>query len=343
MAHKLRDNVLGMCGLMLMFVPFMAWVFIFYAQFGHLNAHQNREQLARPKTYRLHVLLSRTALFLPIYTVLIYISVMEPSYFEGLQPLFAIVEGYSFYSMFAVIVTNLGGPSAAVKLMQNHPEQVPCCTWCPDSPTLFYSKVVSALKYFLFLRVPCIMIGSISYYHNLKIINVIMTLVTLGLLVNGVVSLVTFYENVMHTGLAHFSKVVVLKVSIGLIVVQGILEMFLEMGGVFDDMAADNGYSKDGTITRYYCFLILVEYVFFAAAVANFYTEDVAYLSFPNPLQSSSSLMADDKFLSPSEFLLDVLSFHDVFTTFPVDISESESRALASSGPGNTTLEMGSL
>jgi len=306
-----------------------------------MTAHQQRDQLAKPKTYRLHVLLVRTALFLPFYAIFIFISLMEPSYFEGLQPLFAVVEGYSFYCMFAMIVANLGGPSAAVKMMQTHPEELPCCSWCPQSPPVFYNRVVSGLKYFLFLRVPCIIIGTVTYYAGMKVINVVMTLVTLGLLINGLVGIVTFYENVMHVGLSHFSKVISLKISIGLIVFQGIIEMFMELGGVFDGLVANPGYSAENTLTRYYCFLILVEYVFFSAAVANFFSGDINYLGFADPQQSSSSIdLAASDTLSPLEFMGDVLAVHDVFTTYSVSISDAESRALNDSGPGSRSIEL---
>lgn len=341
MGHPLAGNILGISGLVLMIFPLTAWVYIFSKQFGYLKSHQNREQLAKPKTYRLHVLIARLSLFLPLYAIFIYICVMEPSYFQGLQPLFAIVEGYSFYAMFALIVANLGGPLAAIRVMQNHPEEVPCCSWCPDQPTLFYPRVLSALKYFLFLRVPFIIIGSVAYYHNLKIINVVMTLVTLGLLINGLVSLVTFYENVMHLGLSHFAKVITLKVSIGLIVVQGIIEMFMESGGVFDSLQANSGYTVAGTLTRYYCFLILLEYVLFSGAVAYFYSDDIKYTDFANPAQSSSSIdVTSSNSISVAEFLSEVLCVHDIWTKYSLEISGTELWSLSESAPGKGSIEL---
>lgn len=55
-------------------------------------------------TSRIQTLSTRTALFLPAYTILILISLLYPSVFIALQVPIAVAEGYSFYCFFVLLV-----------------------------------------------------------------------------------------------------------------------------------------------------------------------------------------------------------------------------------------------
>lgn len=99
-SQPLSQDTLGIIGLILLVVPFVAWYMVVSSQYSS----------ATGKTRRVAVLLARTALFLPSYAFLMWLSLINPSAYEGLEILVAVVEAYSFYSIFAVIVTNLGGP-----------------------------------------------------------------------------------------------------------------------------------------------------------------------------------------------------------------------------------------
>ena len=99
MVHPLKGNYLVDIGIVLTLIPFASWCYILKKQ----------HEISNSKTYRINVLIARTSLFMPLYALFMWIALIEPNTFEALQIPFAIVEGYSFISMFALIVTNLGG------------------------------------------------------------------------------------------------------------------------------------------------------------------------------------------------------------------------------------------
>ena len=276
MTHTLHHNTLGIIGIFLLLVPFSAWILILFKQYEQIKS----------KTYRLHVLICRTCLFLPFYAILIWLSLIEPQLYAGLQVVFALVEGYSFYSMFALIVANMGGPAEALNTMRitNKP---PYCSCCPTEPGVFYSKVVRALKYFLFLRVPIVIVASIGDIRGLKSLYLLATLVALAILVYAVVNIISFYENVYYLNLGHISKLITLKLSIGIIVIEGIIEMILEYAGVFNNLQADNGYTQDGTLIRWFCFVIMLQYVVLSILCWNVWSADIQYTGFPDSNDSA--------------------------------------------------------
>ena len=283
--HSIHHNTLGIIGIFLLLVPFTAWVLILFKQY----------ELIKAKTYRLHVLICRTCLFLPLYAIFIWLSLVEPQLYAGLQIAFALVEGYSFYSMFGLIIGNMGGPAEALNTMRitNKP---PYCSCCPTEPGVFYCKVLRALKYFLFLRVPVVIIASIGDIRGLKSLYLIATLVALAILIYAVVNIISFYENIYYLNLGHISKLITLKLSVGIIVIEGIIEMILEYAGmvcyerlythifihmhavgVFDNLAADNGYTQDGTLIRWFCFIIMLQYILLSILCWNVWSADIAY------------------------------------------------------------------
>ena len=247
---------------------------------------------------------------------------MEPTAYQAMQPFFALVEAYSFYAMFSLFIYNMGGPAEAIRVMRKNPENVACLPCFPHEPVEFYNRVLHALKLFLWVRVVLITIATIADYAALTGLYVICTLVALGLLIYALVSLVTFYESLMYLDMGHIFKIVILKVSIGLIVFQGIIEMLLLYSGSLDNVQADPGYSQDETIVRYYCFIILVEYVFFSVAV----WADIQFTDFPNPTQTSSTMELER--ISLTSFVLEVFAVHDVFFEYPVDLKVEDTTPL---------------
>lgn len=92
--HGLVGNQLAIIGIFLCLVPITAWCLILFKQYENISS----------KTYRVNVLLARTSLFLPAYAVCVWVSCMEPQLYEGFQVMFAVIEAYSFYSFFAMLV-----------------------------------------------------------------------------------------------------------------------------------------------------------------------------------------------------------------------------------------------
>lgn len=209
--HGLVGNAPGIVGLFLLAVPVSAWILIVLKQYGY----------SRPKTYRVNVLIARTSFFLPTYAFFVWISLVEPQSFEGMQIAFSIIEAMSFYCFFAMIVANLGGATNAVKTMRAANKAPFCGCCCPSEPGSFYMRVYNSLWYMLWLRIPVITIATIAYYNNLNSLYLIATLVGLLILGNAFFSLINFYENLLEINMGHTWKLVFLKMSIGIIVIEG--------------------------------------------------------------------------------------------------------------------------
>ena len=126
------------------------------AQLNHVTKH----------TYRLQVLSTRAALFLPAYAFLLYFSIIIPELFEALTVPIAVVEGYSFYLFFALIVANMGGPNNCVRIMTEKGCKPLCCggSCCPEEPAKYYTRTLSALFYFLAVRPFFVLIAVIGAY-----------------------------------------------------------------------------------------------------------------------------------------------------------------------------------
>lgn len=280
----LRGNVLSLTGLALLVFPFTAWYLIYKKQYEICNG----------KTFRVNVMIARTALFLPFYSFFMWIALMEPVTYDALQIPFAIVEGYAFYSFLSLLVANLGGPEGAIELMRTAPEGAFCCCYYRD-PVKFYNQVLNAQWYVFFVRVPLIVIGTIAAYAHLDALYGICTLLALAILIYALISLINYYEHLMFLDMAHLLKLVTLKVSIGLIVVQGIVEQILIMTGSLDGIVANPHYTQDGTITRYYCFIVLLEYIFFSTFVGWVYRAEIKFTGFrdPEPRPSEHVLSSD--------------------------------------------------
>jgi hypothetical protein len=118
---------------------------------------------------RLVVLGTRTALFLPLYSFFIFIGLTSPNSLAALNVPITIVEGYSFYCFYSLIVTNLGGPAKAVHTFQSSGRPLLCCSsWCPSDHIVFYKRTIWALFHLFFTRTIFITLSAIAFYSKTK-------------------------------------------------------------------------------------------------------------------------------------------------------------------------------
>eukprot|EP01033_Poteriospumella_lacustris_P017368 gene17368-12418_t len=143
---------------------------------------------------RLTILISRTAMFLPLYSFFMLISLAAPRALGAMQIPIAFVEGYSFYCFLSVLVENLGGPAKAVEALQDRP--LICCTsQCPTEPDKLYNKVVWAVFWFVSLRPVVVIIGAICEYsesNGAKVAYLLFSLVAFAILVRSTIHFVLF-------------------------------------------------------------------------------------------------------------------------------------------------------
>lgn len=269
--HGLKGNTLGIIALFLVLVPFTAWFLILFKQYEHISA----------KTYRINVLLARTSLFLPAYAVILWVSCVEPELYEAMQIPFSIVEAYSFYSFFAVLVSNMGGPNAALSTMQAK-NQPPWCSCCPTVPSKFYDTILNSLWRMTWIRIPLIIVATIGSYVNVSALYLVCTLASLYLVAHTVISLISFYENTYYLNLGHIQKLLTVKLSVGIIIVEGVIETILYMAGVFNGITPTPGYTTEGTVVRWFAFICLLEYLVLSLIMWKVWGEPVSYTAFPS-------------------------------------------------------------
>jgi hypothetical protein len=182
---KATEVMIGVIGFFLLAGPFYAYYKLIVAT--HANLYR--------KTLRISVLAARSALFLPVYSTIMWLSLVAPSLYLPLQIPISIAEGYCFFSFFAMITSNLGGSTSVVNILNNLFDNgkrplFPCC--CPETGVAFYKRVYNALWNFIVTRTFFISItvilqmfihfdDSLSQHKltNLKIFAILFTLVGL--------------------------------------------------------------------------------------------------------------------------------------------------------------------
>ena len=270
-----RWDTWGVAATFFLVFPIVAYYFILRVSYKNLHA----------STARIQVLSTRTAIFLPVYSVIIWLSLVIPVLYVPLQVPTALAEGYCFYCFFAMVVQNLGGPNETIAVMEESGRKplIACC--CPPTPLLFFKRVQRALFHFLVTRTVVVLVSAIctfvskrsqSYHDPAFLISLILTIFSFALLINGFGSLVLFYEVVMaeSTNLLGACKIILLKISVGLIVIQGLIEEFLYAFGIIAVQPSED-FSGQDRAQRFYCFIVLVEYALLSAAVYYAYTTEI--------------------------------------------------------------------
>jgi hypothetical protein len=176
------DSLAGICFLFLV-VPVIAYIFILWSQYSKCE----------PETQRLTVMSTRTALFLPLYAGLMYLSLCAPVIYVALTIPITMIEGYSIYCFFAMIVTNLGGPQATVNFMRQSGKDLACSCCCPTDQLIFYRKATWSLFHLFFTRTILVTLSAICFYSDKKVgkaLYAVFSLVSAVLLFYGVICLV---------------------------------------------------------------------------------------------------------------------------------------------------------
>lgn len=132
-------------------------------------------------------------MFLPFYATVLFLCVIEPDAYLGLQILIAIIEAFSFYCFFSLTVTNLGGPDNTIAEMEKLKAEPYCCgACCPSEPAAYYNRLQWALFHFSTTRVVLVTLQAICGYKKLNIGVVIFSLLSFALVVNAFLSLVLY-------------------------------------------------------------------------------------------------------------------------------------------------------
>lgn len=269
-------------------------------------------------TYRVQVLSTRTVLFLPTYAVLVWLTLVFPGLAAALEVPVSLAEACSFYGFLAMLITNLGGIDETLQLMTKS-EKTPLCG-CPKDPPVFYRKVRYALFQFLVYR-PIVQVAlAACIYVGKSEIGIVFSAVSLVQFLYGFLSLLCFYENVAEANANVYggTKFILLKVAVGLIIGQGVVEEVLFATHALE-VDGNDEYTAGEREQRYLALLILVEYCFLSMLAMYAFgskisvSDNVRQAALEKSTQSDSTaeLKPEEMKLSWCGFLYDILSFSD--------------------------------
>ena len=165
-------------------------------------------------------------------------------------------------------------------------------------------------------------------------LTVILALISFCFVVRGFGSLVVFYENIYNysTNISGVYKLLVIKMSVGIIVLQGIIvEILVAFNVIHMDEA--HGYTEAEMIQRLYCFIVLIEYVVLSVVMYfAFATKIKVNDSVSNSLRDHSEVEAQQKgsndvgnsalSISLGQFLLLIFSVTDLKPTLTKEVEE---------------------
>jgi hypothetical protein len=141
-------------------------------------------------TLRVQTLITRTALFLPAYAVLLWISLAIPAIFGIMEGPISICEGLSFYGFFATIVANLGGPDKTIQAMITQNKKPISC--CPSDHVKFYNSVRRGLFQFLAIRPITVTVAQLFSYNNIPALYAVFNAVSMVQFLWGFCSIIFF-------------------------------------------------------------------------------------------------------------------------------------------------------
>lgn len=267
-------DILTVVAIFLVAVPCLAYLMVLNIQFAKL----------KEGSYRLQILSTRAASCIPIYAMIIFISFIRPDAYVALNAPIAIFEGYSFYCFIAFVVENLGGPAGAVSRLKSNGKDLCCTCCCPSDRSNFYQRMSSGVFHLLTSRSIITLVSVIFYYSHSEVgkkIYIVLSLIAFALLVNGLIGIVVFYENVMADceNLMGVSKVLVLKVSVGLIVLQGIIvELITAFNSSVNPKESTEIYCKSNLLSRwllllisFHLFCFLYSFIHSSVPITRFY------------------------------------------------------------------------
>jgi len=166
-----------------------------------------------------------------------------------------------------------------------------CCnSCCPEDHAQYYKKATWAMVHLLVTRVVVVTLAAIATYSGSKAglaIRALLNFTGAIILFYCLAHLLLLYENIFThcTNLYGIMKFILLKFSVGLIVLQGIVETIM-VSFKAEPYADDSNWSAEDKTIRGYCFLVLLEFVVLCLPYLWAYTYTIS--DPPKPIENSN-------------------------------------------------------
>lgn len=298
---------------------FVAVIFVTYAGVAKLQYDKIEKD-----TYRLQILSTRCFMCLPLYTIFLYLSLLEPHLYEAMMILVTFFEGYTFYCFFTFLVVNMGGPTETVRVMKQKNQELCCtkycCSFCQcysEDKVKFYKTAAFWMWHFVVSRTIIIILATIGFYSYTDaghVVFIALSVLAFAFLVVAFSSLVNLYENVYEhcTNINGIFKLMLLKTSVGLIAGLGIVENFMVLAGSHYQPTGNNDDDDTDMTQRAYCLLMLIIFVVMSILFGPIFSQKIGRPQIMYDAEQYIDWKGESK-PSFSRFWYDLLSFRDVY------------------------------
>jgi len=265
-------NGIDYAGMVLIPIP---WIVFYMVVTSHFKNITNFNAL-------LTVFSIRAASLLPIYSLSVFIALLVPRSFPAMRVPQAVFEAYAVYCFFAMLTINCGGPKKVQLLLQGSRLPFIFCRFRQEDPVKTYSRMQNCLWQFLFIRPVLQFIGAIGAYadkEELYSAMVILAAISTFIMIPAMFTVARIlYDECC--GLSVAMKFVVIKISVGIILIEDAVQQFLYSSGaisISDDVGL-NHLTEEEKFIRIYCLIAIVECALLSI---------VMYFGFTKPLRPS--------------------------------------------------------
>lgn len=282
---------------------------------------QKQYSFLKQSSILLQTLVTRLALFLPLYSSTVYLSLLVPILHPVVEIFLTLSEAGTFYTCFAMFIENLGGVDQTIRLLEKQNKKACCpCAFvcCPSEHKFFYLQIKSSLWYFIYVRTIIVIAIAICEYLEIKALVSILGLISACFVLWVFIGLVNLYEMIYEESLnlKPTLKILLIKVTVGAMVIQLLIANFLIEYKVVNAKESDD-YSSEVMGFRLYCFIILCEFVFFSAVTLWTFSHPVARNSELTDDTAAVSKVEDEPpALSRTAYFLQVLNYSDLVGRF---------------------------
>lgn len=292
-----EDADITTSGCFLIILPIICYMILLHYQFLFLKLN----------TFRIQILSLRTALALPLYSLLILFSLISPQYFDWFNVLIAIIEGYSFRCFLTLLVTNMGGKTKTLVLLKDASSLI-CCN-CQSKEKLLERLYWNTFN-FQFIR-PIIVV-LIALFRERRGVYLLLSFVVFLMVVVPVILTVLFFENIyeFNKNLNAITKLLVIKLSVGLIVSQGIIvEVLIATNSL--NLSDSAPFTAGERAIRILCVILLIEYAILSLVMYATYSLEII----PSELDSNEDnpIVVQKLDISYFEYIRRLFMFHDIY------------------------------
>lgn len=361
-------DTLGFIGVVLLFIVTLTYI--------RVLRHQYNVVIQKPQNLRIVVLSVRAAFVALGFAICYWVSLVYSYAYTFMLIPEAYIEAYCIFAFFALTNVYVGGPEKVVDVIRTSKRTFPSRIFADSmrlNPDGFYRGIYNAHWQLFFIRPILVMVSVILYYanayyatktgqgntaHTCLVLSMIINALSALLVIVAVTALVKNYHILYPhcSGLNATWKIIIIKLTVGLVVSEGLIESILysvgaiNINGELQTLAGNNKYDEANRDIRWYCFGILVQLMVISIVMVFAFAVDIdtskagavpsiassspsssSPSSSPSSTPSQPSHIADedsDKLPTPPahlsfcRFLLLVLRVHDIFA--PVKLPKRE-------------------